>query len=302
MPPPASSDTPTNDENLLNALRRPIVLSIDLIGRELKTQDSLKRALEQPSVYMKIQDAIQKQATLVLDPGAQPSYYASGDTAKKLSLNILQMAGAAEWDSIQKSDQFKLIDSSLNDLKTEFDKTPTGLLVNHHKPELILVGSALTLGAGFAQYHFRSNDSLAQIYATGVSAATSNIKLGQLTLGAGIPSFTPSNRSVTFATHGGYNFKILDTKLELGGKLANGELNQFNGKATLNVPLNDKLLSKLSFSAGAAAERSKPTGPYNWKYSLGIDGSSQDSKFSVGVMATDQNRNYSVMTTVKLHF
>jgi hypothetical protein len=209
---------------------------------------------------------------------------------------------SAEWDSIQKSDQFKRIDSSLSDLKTEFDKTPTGFLVNHHKPELILVGSALTLGAGFAQYHFRSNDTLAKIYATGVSAATSNIKLGQLTLGAGIPSFTPSNRSVTFSGHGGYNFKVLDTKLELGGKLANGEFNGFSGKGTVSVPLNSKVLNKLSVSAGAEADRSKPTSPYNWKYSLGINASAQDSRFSVGVIATDQNRNYSVMTTLKVPF
>ena len=103
---------PDNDE-LFNALRRPLIVSVDLLGYELRHPgDRLKLALDQPSVHWKISDEIGKHATRLIEPGFG-SYYATGEPAKKIALNALQIAGQATWESIQKSHRYKLIESNL---------------------------------------------------------------------------------------------------------------------------------------------------------------------------------------------
>jgi hypothetical protein len=294
-----------DDNELLNALHRPFVLSMDLIGFELKHPgDRLKQALEQPSVLWKIQETIDKEAKLFNEPNFTGAS-ASGDSAKRIALGALQTAGEATWDSIQKSPRFKLLDSSLKDLKSTFDRTPTGILVDQHKMELILVGSALTLGGGFAQYHFRTNDDLAGLYATAVSAVTSKIKIGQLTVGASVPQFVPSKQTVGFKASGGYNFRVVDTKAEFGGKLEHGQLNQIDAQAIISVPLNYKNIDlKLKGSFGAELKRPDDTHSFDttWKYSLGVEAASKGSRFKASLLGSGENNKVTVTLGAKYAF
>lgn len=281
-----------DDANLIRALNRSVALSIDLAGFELQHPgDRLKLALDDPSVYLQIREAAAKEARFLIEPTFS-GFYASGEPASRIAVDMLQIAGKATWDSIQKSPRYRLLESSLKDVKTEFDKTPTGIVVNDHRTELILMGSILTLGAGVAQYHFRTNDDLAKLYAATISSATSKIKIGDLTFGATFPTFVPSKRQVEVKAFAGYDFKVVDTKVEFGGNFQNSRMKQIDAAAAITVPLKVSNLD-LKLNAGAAVTFKQPEFgsqlDTNWNFSLGIDAGSKDFRLRAGVLVGKQN-------------
>ena len=283
------------DSELLQAAHKPLVLAIDLIGWELShPDDRLSLALNEPGVYWKVQDVIRKETNSLVYPAFGTNFGVTGDPAKKIAFGALEVMGEATWDSIKKSPRYKLFDQSLKDLNSTFEKTPTGLWVNNHKTELILFGSLLTIGGALAQYHFRSNDDFASLYAKGVSMATKKIKIGDLTLGAEFPKFVPSKREVEFKTFGEYDFKLLDTKLEFGGKIENDKLNRIDTKAIVKVPLKSGNLDiNLKGTAGATFSRDPVSDVFTpkYNYSLGVDAETKDKRFMLDLMLSGENKN-----------
>ena len=295
-----------NEDDLLKAVRKPLVLSIDLIGYELPhPSDRLSLALNEPSVQWKIQEAIDKEAFRLIQPSFG-TFYATGDPAKRIALSTLQIAGEATWASVQKSPRYKLLDSSLNDLKTSFDKTPTGIFVNQHVPELILAGSLLTIGGAVAQYHFRTNADLAALYAFGVSAATSKIKIGDLTLGATLPKFvTAPKRELEFKSYGQYDFKVLETKLEFDGRVQNDKLNSLDARAMITVPLHyGDMAFKLKGGFGPSFSHMGDGSPMDtkWNYLLGVDAESKDSRLKAGLLFSGGNQPPTLTGALKYMF
>lgn len=297
---------PSSDSPLLQAANRSLVLSIDLIGWELTHPgDRLELALKEPGVHWKIKNLIDKEAGYLVNPSFGANFGATGEQAKKIAFGTLGVLGEASWDSIKKSPRYKLLDSSLKDFKTEFDKTPTGIFVDRHKMELILAGSLLTIGGAVAQYHFRTNDDFADLYAKGVSLATKKIKIGDLTLGAEFPKFVPSKRQVEFKALAGYDFKVVDTKFEFGGKFENDRMNQFDGKAVVQVPLHAAALDlKLKGSLGASTVRNPLTDVFDTKlkYSLGVEAETKDKNFMLDVMLSNEDKNYLLTGGLKYRF
>ncbi len=299
MPDPA-------EDSLLKAAYKPLVLSIDLVGYELShPADRLSMALSEPGVYWKIQEAIDKEAIRLIQPGFG-TFYASGDTAKRIGLSTLQTVGEATWASVQKSPRYKLIDSSLKDFSTAFNKTPTGIFVNHHKPELIIAGSVLVIGGAFAQYHFRTNSDVASLYALGISAGVGKIKIGDLTFGATLPKFvTAPKRELEFKSYGQYDFKVLEARVEFGGKVENDKLNQLDAKGLITVPLKYKDIDlKLKGAFGATLTHMGDGKPMDttWKYSLGLDAGTKDSRLKAGLLLSGENKNLMFTTGMKYLF
>ena len=143
------------------------------------------------------------------------------------------------------------------------------MLVDQNKGELIFLGSALTLAGGWAQYHFRTNDDLAGMYAAAVSAGTNKIRIGQLTVGASFPKFVPSKQQLEFKGTTGYDFKVVDTRVDFGGKVENDTLKQIDASAVVSVPLNYKSLDlKLKGSFGTTITRPDETPRSNRRGSI----------------------------------
>ncbi|MBL8228352.1 MAG: hypothetical protein JNL98_07745 [Bryobacterales bacterium] len=293
-----------SDSDLIQAATEPLVLSIDLLGYELThAEDRISLALSEPSVYRRVQELIDVEAGRSIMPRFE-NFGATGEPAKRIAMGTLSAAGDAVLTSVKQSPRYLKFDESLGNLKSTFGQTPMGVWINSNKTELLIAGSLLTIGGAVAQYHFKTNDTVGDYFAKGVSLATRSIKLGQLDLGADFPKFAPSKRQVDFNTHAGYNFKLVDTRVELGGKVENGKLNQLDGKAMVMVPLKCSNVDvKVTGSVGGSMQRASDSS-FNSKlrYSLGVDVGAPKQGVSAGLMLSGENRNYTLGVAAKVHF
>lgn len=295
-----------SDSELVQAAHKPLVLAIDLIGWELShPSDRLSLALNEPGVHWKIHDVIRNEANNLVYPAFETNFGVSGEPAKKIALGTLGVMGEATWDSVKKSPRYQLLDQSLKDLKTSFDKTPTGIWVDRHAAELILFGSLVTIGGAIAQYHFRGNDDFGALYAKGVSLATKKIKIGDLTLGADFPTFAPSKRELEFKSFAQYDFKPVEAKFEFGGKVENDKLNHVEGKALVKVPLKSGGLDiNLKGSAGASFTRDPLLDVYapKYNYAVGVDAETKDKRLMMDLMLSGENKDVTVTSGLKYMF
>ncbi len=241
-------------DDLLKLSQETLTFAVDLAGYEIShSPDRIAFALQQPSVYKKIQEMIEKETGQLVAPGfTQLSL--SGDPAYRIGQGTLKAVGDSWETQIKGSQKYQLFTGSLDRAKSSFEKTPFGLWVDDNRTLLVISGGLLSLGGAYAMYRFRTGDPAAKLEAKMASALLKSMKLGSLDLSLGVPTFVPSKRDIEVKAGAAYKFKLVETKLDLSGRIENEKVRHLEAKSLLKVPIES---GNLQFGAGAAYDRPK---------------------------------------------
>ncbi|MDH5328115.1 MAG: hypothetical protein OEZ68_18640 [Gammaproteobacteria bacterium] len=161
-------------------------------------------------------------------------------------LKAAKKTGGAELkNSIMQSPDAQRLKTDLQEFKSAFECSPTGVWVDKNKGLLIVVGVLGAIGGSYYMYKNRTGDTIADL---SKSLLKKTWVVGSINLDTKVTKLVPSKREIGVELAASYKWEQITTKVSIN-MLAHEKLADISTMGTITIPLKNRMVAGIGIGS-----------------------------------------------------